>query len=122
MSSTYFCKSFIDEILTLYQGKTLYISLVNNGATSLGTSIINKSEIDSFIIEGTEKAIEQTTISETQLNANNIIWENVTFDVRYAIVYDDSGLVIFFIDFESVKSLNNDNFEIDWTEGFIKIG
>ena len=119
--ATIFCKSFTDEILTLYKNKNLYISLVTNDA-EIGSSIINRSEVNEFIIPDTEKTIIQGDIEGTELTASNAVWEDATFDVRYAIVYDDDGLIIFFIDFESIKSINNSNFELDFSDGFIKIG
>jgi len=118
MASTTFCSGFFQEILTKYRDSVLKIVLLNESASSvIGSSLEFKSQINSYIVNGTEKIIENTIITDNTLNASIVSYTNMINPSRYAIVYDDTSLldeakrILFFINFETNQL---GNFDVDW--------
>lgn len=119
MATTTFCTNFYSEILTLLNDKTLYAQLLTNSATDImGSSLSNISELASYVISEDAKTITKS-ISGTDIIADDLLWENATFNVRYAVIYDEYGVIMFFIDFGSLQTISNSNFEIDFSSGLI---
>jgi len=125
MAVTNFCENFYTQILNHYASKNLEIALLNKDASDImGTSLSNKTEVESYI-----EADQQLTSLNHELDLNegviritcdNPVWNNATFDIAYAIVYEtETSDILFFIDLSGEKNIVDTNFEIDFSDGLI---
>lgn len=128
MATATYCSNFYSKIFDLFNDGQLKVQLVKAGA-SVSSTTDSITDISAYLVTGSDKEILATQDPENAgvLIADNAVWtevETASFsdEVRYAVIYTviDSK-IIFFIDFNSDKNIQNNNFEINWETGVIKL-